>query len=271
MSLTLEKPKTDHDTMAEAVLASHFTLVAQPDRLEIIEIDGAEGWTSPHPHPVLSLLRWTTPDRDTAAAALDAVQHSFREHGRGFDWMTGPRCARHGLVPLLGEHGFLDTPLDVAGMAMSIGAQTSPPPDDTLRIEKVANPSDPRLWRLMAQCFDVPDEVAAIYHHAYIATSPLQRTDLFAAYAPDDDTPLGIGYLSYIGDGPAVLLRVSCTRDDCRGRGIYRALVQQRLHEAARQGRSQAFVHAYSPASQRCLDHLGFRIAGMLQLHRWRP
>ena len=45
---------------ADEVLAAHFTLVDVPGAIETINLEGATGWTSPNPHPVLSLMRWTT-------------------------------------------------------------------------------------------------------------------------------------------------------------------------------------------------------------------
>lgn len=93
MTLLAERTGDVSDTSAEEVLASHFTLVAEPDAIEPITLDGADGWTSPNPHPALSLMRWTTADPEVAATALDQVVDRFRAEGRGFDWMTGPRCA----------------------------------------------------------------------------------------------------------------------------------------------------------------------------------
>ena len=48
---------------------------------EPITLNGAEGWTSPNPHPALSLMRWTTTDAEVAAEALDQVVDRFRAEG----------------------------------------------------------------------------------------------------------------------------------------------------------------------------------------------
>lgn len=271
MTLVKEHPGETSRVTAEEILASHFTLVPQPGAIEPIIVDGAEGWTSPNPHPALSLMRWTTTDQTTAAAALDELVTQFREQGRGFDWMTGPRCADNGLLPLLESRGFIGPPLTVAAMVKSIAPHAEDDLPEGMRIWKVEDPNDSIIWSIMARGFDVSDDVGAVFHHAYMTPSPLQRSDVYAAALDDSDTPVGVGYLSYIGDGPSVLLRVSSTLEASRGRGIYRALVVRRLVEAAQQGRTQAFVHAYSQGSQDCLSSLGFETAGTLQLHRWRP
>ena len=271
MTLVAERTDNVSEISAEEVLASHFMLVAKPGAIEPILLDGADGWTSPNPHPALSLMRWTTTDRDVAAAALDEVVERFRSEGRGFDWMTGPRCAEAGLVSLLEERGFIPPPLQVAAMVKRIEPGQSPQDPESVDIRKVEDLTDARIWGVMATGFDIPADVAGIFHDAYAMPSDLQRTDIYAATVDGGDAPVAVGYLSYIGDGPAVLLRVSCTLEGNRGRGIYTGVVNRRLHDAARQGRTQCFVHAYSEESRRCLEHLGFHSAGTLQLHRWRP
>ena len=271
MTIVAEVPNGLSAVSAETVLASHFTLVSVAGAVETIVVEGAEGWTSPNPHPALSLMRWTTRDKVVAARALDEVLDRFRKEGRGFDWMIGPQCAQSDLLSLLKSRGFIDPPLEVAAMVKTIKSDIPKNSVEGLHIWKVDDPADGGLDSIMARGFDVPDDVGAIFHQAYMTASPLQRSEVYAAAIGDDDEPVGVGYSSYIGDGPSVLLRVSSTLGAYRKRGVYRALVTRRLYEAAQQGRTQAFVHAYSPASCRSLKTLGFSTVGKLQLHRWRP
>ncbi|WP_299968460.1 GNAT family N-acetyltransferase [uncultured Roseobacter sp.] len=254
---------------ADDVLDGHFTLVSLPGMIDAISLEGARGWTSPNPHPVLSLMQWTTTNTDLAAAALDSALERFREKGHGFDWMTGPKCAH--LIPLLQGKGFIEPSLDVAAMVCAIPRDVEAPVPAGIRISRIDDPEDLRVARVMARGFDVPAEVGIIFHHAYLTPSPVQTSEVFAAFADDDDDPVGVGYLSYMADERSVLLRVSSVLESHRGRGIYRALVTHRLAAAAAQGRTQMFVHAYSDGSRAALEDLGFERIGTLQLHRWRP
>jgi GNAT superfamily N-acetyltransferase len=261
-------------TSAQEVLESHFTLKPLDGAIDPVVTEGAEGWTSPNPHPVLSIMRWTTADPDTAAEALTTVLERFRAEGRGFDWMTGPRCAEAGLLPLLEEAGFIRPPLHVTAMVRTIPPGTTPElpaAPDGLQILRVENPEDSRVWRVMAEGFEVPHEVGEIFHRAYMTPTSRQNSEVYAVSETGSDVPVAVGYQSYIGDGRSVLLRVSTTLEPFRGRGIYRALVARRVHEAARRGRDRVFVHAYSGESRRALSEMGFADVGTLQLHRWRP
>ena len=268
-SATLEPQATL--ASAETILAAHFTLISQPGSVDHIDIEGVGGWTSSHPHPALSLIRWTTSDEAKAADALAEVLTLFREKGQGFDLMTGPACAANNLLPLLEARGFIKPPLQVAAMAKHIEPHTLPPCPTGMEIRKIEDFGDSRVWETMAAGFDVPSDVGHIFHAAYMAPSHMQTSEIYAASLDGSDTPAGVGYLSYIGDGPGVLLRVSATQEEYRGRGIYRALVARRLFEAAARGRTQAYVHAYSDGSHKALLDMGFTNVGTLQLHRWRP
>lgn len=256
---------------AQEILESHFTLVSQPGAIEVFDIDGADGWTSPNAHPALSLARWATTDKEKAADALDQLVERFKKDGRGFDWMTGPRCAENDLVPLLKERGFIGPPLDIAAMAREISTEIEATPPDGVKVWKVEDPKDHRIWGIMANGFDVSDDVGEVFHNAYLNRTARQHSQVYAASLADNEEPVAVGYLSYIGDGPSVLLRVSTTHESSRGRGAYRALVTRRLLDAAKAGRTKAFVHAYSEGSRRGLGGLGFETVGILQLHRWRP
>lgn len=254
------------------VLQAHFTLVDLPGAIETLVLDGASGWTSPNPHPVLNLMRWTTTDPDRAAADLDAVLHRFRAERRGFDWMTGPRCAEAGLPALVEERGFVAPAMQVAAMAKEITSDDADGEEELVGFRICKETTDDRqVWRLMAKGFDVPDDVGEVYHRAYMTASPLQRSDVYTAEVSSTGDVAAVGYLTWIGDGTTVLLRVSATAEQHRGKGLYRALVLARLAQAARQGAKRVFVHAYSEKSERALAAVGFSKVGRLQLHRWRP
>lgn len=251
------------------ILASHFTLTHVPDEIEPFAIPGVEGWRSPNPHPLLSIGRWTTADLDAAEVAMDTVLASFRDAGRGFDWMTGPQDTA--LLPLLEQRGFLTPALSIAAMVRDVSLEDHEDDPAGISTQMVESQIDDDVSEIMAKGFDVPSDVARIYHNAYATSSKLQRTEVYTATLQGQNDPIGVGYQSYIGDGELVLLRVAATLPEHRGRGIYRALIKRRLADAARAGRKAAVVHAYSPTSQSALADLGFVTAGELMLHRWRP
>lgn len=251
------------------ILASHFTLTRVPGEIEPFSIAGVQGWHSPNPHPVLSVAKWNTTDPDIAAAGLDQVLAMFRNAGRGFDWMTGPQD--EALLPLLAAQGFVAPALSIAAMVRPINLDDRPGDDAGIVTRMMKGTRNDALSTIMAQGFDIPQDVARIYHNAYVAPSDLQHTDVYVAARTGEDHASGVAYLSYIGDGPMVLLRVAATLPAARGSGMYRSLIRHRLADAAEAGRQVAVVHAYSLASQNILADMGFVRQCDLCLHRWRP
>jgi hypothetical protein len=245
--MTLDLLRPDGAAAAEEILASHFRLASVAGVIERSETRGVEGWRASLEHPALSLFRWTTPDDAEARAALDEVCAWFDARGRRFDWMTGPDCAERGREALLRAKGF-EPMADIAAMAADIDSDHAQAAKHAagVRVRRVADGGDPRAWRVMAAGFGIPDSVAAAFHHAYLAPSAFQRTEVHIAELDGDPAPVGVGYLSYIADGSAVLLRVSCTLEASRGRGVYSALIASRLAAALRAGRRKAYVHAYN-------------------------
>lgn len=267
---TLE-PKGLEAVTADDVLRAHFTLNSIDGQLECIELDGAEGWTSPNGHPALSLMRWTTTNKAKAEEALDTVLDQFRSTGRQLEWMTGPDCDDAGITPLLASRGFAADPLPVAAMSKRLFDGDIEVPSDNVKTWLADDSNTAALGKVMARGFSVPDEVGEIYHNAYLTPNALQRSTVYGANLPESDEPVAAGYLTYLNDSSNVLLRASSVVESARGNGVYKALVHHRLYDAAKAGYKEAFVHAYSKGSRECLTGLGFRTLGGLFLHSWKP
>ena len=256
---------------ADDVLRAHFTLSSLKGAIECIDLDGASGWTSPNPHPALSLMHWTTDDRETAATSLDTVLDRFRKEGRSLEWMTGPECDAAGLVSLLGERGFNSEPMHIAAMSKTLGPMDIDNGVEGVRTFKVEEKNCEDMGRVMARGFSVPDDVGVAFHRAYVTDTDSQSSDVYAAFLDGKVDAAGVGYLTYLGESNNALLRASSVLEPARGRGAYKALVQHRLQDAATQGCDEIFVHAYSKGSRECLTNLGFRTLGGLSLYVWSP
>lgn len=90
--------------------------------------------------------------------------------------------------------------------------------------------------------------------------------DAYAALTPGyftgywDGTPVGAA--GYTRAGEVARLWGAATVPQFRGRGIYRALVQARLADAAGRGAALALVHAEQASSSPILQRLGFTVYG---------
>ena len=256
---------------ADEVLRAHFTLTSIEGALECIQLDGAEGWTSPNPHPALSLFRFNSLDPTRVGEALDTVLARFVKEGRPVEWMTGPNCVAAGFDSLLTSRGFDPQPMQVAAMSMNLRHEESFVPTAGAKASLVGEADAIDLGRVMAKGFSVPDEVGEIYHQAYLTATDLQRSEVYGAWVDGIDEPVGAGYLTYLDNGKNALLRASSVLENARGKGAYRALVERRVADAAARGCREMFVHAYSKGSRECLSNIGFRTLGGLSLYHWSP
>lgn len=253
--------------MLEQAINCHFATSTIPGEMSAVGLEGLQGFIARHPYPSLSMIRWTTTDREIAERSLKEVINQTRARGGGFEWILSPRCEAAGLLDLLEQHDSVMR-CKIAVMSRPLGnlPTLSVRKVDTWEIE---DPTDPVPAQIMSEGFDVPADVARIFHQMYCRPSPVQRTRVFVAGDKRLLVPESVGYLSYIDTEDSALLRVACTRAAARGRGYYKSLIMRRLLEATADGKTKILVHAYTQISQTCLSNLGFERLGDLRLYRW--
>lgn len=95
--------------------------------------------------------------------------------------------------------------------------------------------------------------------------------DALAVVARDDREIVGFATLSRVGTSQPIG-GVAAVASGHRGRGIYRALVTERLHRAHASGATTTVVAAdvVNPPSQNCWTSIGYRLAhSEYTFHRW--
>ncbi len=258
---------SNQSAMIEQAIDCHFATSPIPGEIHPVDLEGLQGCLASHPHPSLSMIRWTTTDREIAKRSLKDVIDRIRVRGGGFEWILSPRCEASGLLNLLEQHQFvMRCKIAVMSRPLRNLPTLSVRDVDTWEIEE---PLDPLPAQIIAEGFDVPAEVAMIFHQMYCRPSPVQRTRVFVAGEKGSLVSESVGYLSYIAPEDSALLRVSCTRPASRGRGLYKSLIMRRMLEATADGRKKLFVLGYTQISQTCLSNLGFERLGDLRLYRW--
>jgi GNAT superfamily N-acetyltransferase len=117
--------------------------------------------------------------------------------------------------------------------------------------------------RASALAWGYPPPSAADIDQAYATLTP----GYFTGYW--DATPVGAA--GYTLAGEVARLWGAATVPEFRGRGIYRALVQARLADAAGRGATLALVHAEQATSSPILQRLGFTVYGQQRVLVIRP
>lgn len=113
---------------------------------------------------------------------------------------------------------------------------------------------------------DRAEDIAAMEARQRVQWEIEQRDGIFASFVALVDGEVCGGAASQYGEN-AVFLAGGYTREDMRGRGVYRALVRARWDAAAEQGKAALTVGA-GDMSRPILEQLGFETVGWIDCLR---
>jgi GNAT superfamily N-acetyltransferase len=202
---------------------------------------------------------------DDVPATVAAARAWFAAHGRArFTWWIGSSARPADLVDRLlraGAQPFEDV------RAMVLDAEPIGGGADEPRVRRVESLDD-YVTMVEVQCaaFGTPPDERA---HA-LALAPDRWAQLAARgsglryLAEVDGRAVGVAGMERLEPGPALLVNGSVL-EDARGRGVYRALLRARWHDARDRGWLPLVVQA-GPMSAPILERVGFRTVGEVRL-----
>jgi GNAT superfamily N-acetyltransferase len=210
----------------------------------------------------------TTSHIRTTADRLDAtiaeVRRQLRDAGyTRTAWQVGASSRPQGLGRMLLERGFVPATRPPYEPRMTAMALAAPPAmtdvDPAIEVRLVRDIEEFRgVIRLAMEVFNESPEDAAGWFEAvptfWAAHDGINR---YTHMALLEGRLVGFGFALVCG--PGVLLGGSGVLESARGRGVYRALVAARWHEAARLGHSGLLIHA-GAMSRPILERCGFEV-----------
>lgn len=206
---------------------------------------------------------------DGPEGSVQAVRAWFRARGRErFVWSIGPSTTPADLEQRLLDLGAEPSPGQPDATAMVLDREPTRPPEPPAGIEvrRVASLADYfSMWEIMFEGFDMPQaEREAIRATLEARWREVASDDTGWAYlALLDGVPAAMGSVRRMESGP-LWLSGGATLPSCRGRGLYRALVQARWDDAVRLGAGGLVVQA-SHMSGPILERLGFRAVAAMR------
>ncbi|MGE0868329.1 MAG: GNAT family N-acetyltransferase [Kofleriaceae bacterium] len=200
-----------------------------------------------------------------AEAVIDRTVEEYRALGLPFKWFVGPLTEPANLGELLAARGFDPSPL--RGMAIDPRAWTTPPSPDGVTVEHVTRDSLSDYCAAWWRGWDmvIPDVPAWKDDHLRAIASG--RFRLFLARVNGEPA----GTAGYIVKSRSVYLVGGNVLTSHRGRGIYRALLDARLQQAAAANIALATTHAREATSAPILERLGFETLFRAQIYRSQP
>lgn len=245
-----------------AVESSLLTLAEMPPQFETLHFPGLQGHYAPQiSNYIMNMVGQSSLTVDDADSIIAAVSNHFAELNLAFSWLTSEmstpadlnrRLEAVGMVPAGKMSGMfldrLDVPI-VVNPHVHVCRATSADTDDLVRLYRDAYP--------------LPEDVAALM----VSMRDTWRMISYLGYVDDEHVPVAVASMYYLADEPIVALQGAATLGAYRGRGIYTALMAQRLVDAREDGMEVAVMQANNSTSAPICRNLGFTTCSEMTLY----
>ena len=124
---------------------------------------------------------------------------------------------------------------------------------------------------VFGRAFGAPHTVTGQHERKQLqqCASPNERTQRFVAY--EHDAPVAFGAMTLFANQGFAMLWRGCTVPEARGRGIYKAVLKERMAFAERLGIRLVGLYAKLATSAPIVHHLGFEGHGRMTFWNRRP
>jgi GNAT superfamily N-acetyltransferase len=187
---------------------------------------------------------------DTADAIIDETIASYRRLGLIVRWMVAPGTNPGDLAERLGRRGLARS----ESLVMARATRNAGPPDaGAVTVDDVSLANVDDFTRVMAEGWQMDAAPLDILHRRMLADAA-RRNHLFVARHEG----VAAAVAAYVALDRSAYLIGAVVLPSCRGRGLYRALVNARLRHAEARGLALATSVARTGTSAPILARLGF-------------
>jgi GNAT superfamily N-acetyltransferase len=212
------------------------------------------GWfqliTPSMPHGGFNDVAFSKLSDDEADGVIDATIAEYTRLGLEFRWFVGPDSGPADLAERLARRGLVRH--ELSGMARQVDMFDAPPADRSIAVEHVDAISEPEFSRVTALGWKMDESSLGAYYRN-VLRQPARGHHLFLVRLAGEPA----GSASYVANADSAYLMGGVVLPAFRGRGLYRALVAERLRHATSRGISLATCQA-GRMSAPILDRLGF-------------
>lgn len=253
----------DPAILEEVLVASRRAFVSMPDT-QVIERPGWMQLITPSlPEGGLNEVSLAVLSPERADTIIDETIAVYRGLGIRFRWAVGPDSSPVDLAARLQARGL--EPETVWGVARRIDTATPATPPG-IEIEPVHAGNLEPFTEVMARGWGMRASPLLAFHRRVLETAPARLPMQLARLHGE---PVAAAVVALLPRSAVLLGAV--VLPEHRGRGLYRALVDSRLQEAARHGCTLATSQARADTSHPILSRLGFHDVCRLTMHSPAP
>ena len=220
-----------------------------------IAFEGVRGHRSSIPTPLTNLVGAAAPNGTLPDTSIDAVFDQFSRRNLPFSWLLGPHSPE-GTCRRLEQRGMSDFQR-LSGLAScELGPRSLR--SNFASVREARFEEQQSFADVLMATFELEREVIAFFQRSYWF-GPTLRARNYLAFVDGCREPVAVASSVYDPHAPIVILAIAAVRPAFRGRGLYRALVEQRLADAKADGCVAAVVQALPTSSAPICCRLGFR------------
>ena len=210
----------------------------------------------PTPVPLDNLVFWSDLDDANADASIDEQVLFFRGLGHDFQWFVYGHDTPSDLVARLRGRGFQQHSDETVMVRDVVAAVEAPALPDGVQIRRLREPAQVADALAVQEAVWGTDQLPFLsrWLTELVAERPEEGVVLVAY---EGERPVGSAWSTLHPGDAFVPLFGGSVLPDARGRGLYRAMVAERVRAAAASGAELVLVDA-GPESAPILERLGF-------------
>lgn len=234
-------------------------------------LDGVTARCTVVQDPAVNLVGLSTLTEATVDRGIASVLDYYREQGKMFSWVVGPTSTPANLGERLLAHGFTRNDDEAMWGMVQHPLDTEIPMATGTTIRRVTRAEALPHKAMLAAAYGFGLTEDAIDWLLLLLEALGDQTAIYLAWVDDTPDPVAWSFVFYHPDGDTMVLGGSATLPTHRHRGLYKALVAQRLRDAHARGCTTAIVHAVRTTSAPICERLGFAVVCPIELYQWVP
>lgn len=252
------------ELILQALENSVFEFPELPGRWEAPNFSGVRGHATPQSsHPLGNLVGVSTLTEKDADSVIAQVQDFFAKRRHMAGWWVNPSSTPGDLVTRLEAAGFSKA-IEQAGQVLTdMGREIKVNPAVTVRQATREDRDD--LIRLYTTAYPLPEELVTVLTDVML----LAGGSHYLAFLEGVEGPISAASMCPFRKSTVAVMQGAATLSECRGNGVYTALMAKRLADARALGMEAAILQADRETSARTCAHLGFEEVCSIDVYVW--
>lgn len=254
--------------LLKAVEDGYFLIPEDGVRLRNFEFDNVQGRITDFDHKDINMVRCLPGSERIEKKTIDRVLDIFREAGVACCWLVSPLSPPN-LVDALKAKGFRNHLTDLAMITTDYDRIIRDV--DGVTVKRVGREHKATFSRIIAESFGDPLDMCEYLFEGNWKQAEELDLRSYLAWRDGIDEPVGAAALLRLPGSKLYQLDVAGVLEEHRKRGVYVALVSQRVRDARDSGAKGVIIQALEKTSAPVCRKIGFEEMCRHEFYIWHP